>query len=165
MNSVGYYACLVMLSGHTAASGEQNIQSSLNEPGGSLILRIPLRIPYLQDSENYNPTSGHITYDGKVFQAIKQKIYRDSLYLVCVYDERTTDAENKVSDLASSFAGEQQKDAHKLLISFAKYFFRAADLEIHAQSGWMIERDYIEPIASNYQRSSLAIFHPPRIIC
>lgn len=165
VNNIGFYGFLVLLRDQITEATVQKIQSNLNEPGGSLIVKVPLPLPYAIGTGEYEPASGSFTYEGNVFQTIKRKFYNDTLYLMCIHDQRATDAGHQISDLAKSLASEdQQNTAGKLDLSMAKFFYsNAHDLQ-HARHAWVMENNRVEHRAGAVRGILVAVFHPPCLI-
>ncbi|WP_331961313.1 hypothetical protein [Ohtaekwangia sp.] len=164
MNSIGYYSFLVHVRDQIAIAMERKIQTNLNEPGANLIIKLPISTLYQPDSDKYEPVSGHFTYKGKVYQTIKRNIHQDTLYLECIHDYRTTEADNRISDFARSFAGDDQHGAFKLIVSLGKYYFSMPHTLQHTHNGWVMKCEYGEYPVRDEQELTSHIFHPPRLI-
>ena len=164
MNSIGYYAVLTIVRDDAAIASSEKIHSNLNEPGGSLIVKAPLNAPYRVNSESYDITGVNFTYEGKVYQALSGKIHEDTLYVVCIQDARTTEANQTLNQYARSFAGDQGKDGKvfKLTLSFAKYYMGVASPVQSSNTGWMIERSFAKMVMSQGHDLHIRIFHPPQ---
>ncbi len=55
-----------------------------------ITLTVPLSMPYLQDSKDFEKKDGEITLHGKVYHYVKQKISQGNLVLMCLPDEQKT---------------------------------------------------------------------------
>jgi hypothetical protein len=166
LNTVGYYSFLVMVRNQLTSRVTERLQSGFNEPGAQMIIKMPLSIPYGADSHEYEPIHGAISFEGTVYQLVKQRLYKDTLYVVCIRDYETTEASNQIKDFSKSFAGEskQQSSGIKLVISAAKYYFSKTNSIESLNSGWTIDCTFAE-IASRYRYdSSPPIFHPPKSV-
>jgi len=164
MNTVGHYAFLVLLRNQIAIATEEKIHSNLNEPGGNFIVKLPMNVPYLLDSKEYETAGVCFTYEGKVYQTINKRLYQDTLYVVCIHDQRTTAVDNKINEVARSFAGDDlQGTAAELMAPFAKYYISTLYTLQHAHRGWVIQWEYNEQRIHPIQNSSFVIFHPPRL--
>jgi hypothetical protein len=166
MSTVGYYSFLVVLKDQMQLASEAKIKSSLNEPGAHLILRIPVAIPYSSNSDGYQSAKGTFVYEGKVYQTIKRQLYNDTLYVVCLRDDQTTEANQKINDYANSFSGSDAKDGHStdltLFTSLAKYYVTPL-VAIHAYSPeWSLCEKTTDIENLQIFCISQFIFHPPR---
>ncbi|HEX6227004.1 MAG TPA: hypothetical protein VFZ52_21445, partial [Chryseolinea sp.] len=123
-------------------------------------------LPYgSPDSEGYEFASGHFTFDGKVYQTIKQKIYNDTLFVVCIHDPTTTEADSQIKDLAKTFADDKKEsDAGlKVLSSLAKYYLQF-DMRLQSLSlGWTIEYLFEDAADKRTADLSRTTFRPPRV--
>lgn len=163
MNTIGHYAFLVLLRNQIAIATEKKIQSNLNEPGGNFIIKIPVRA--VADKKEQVPLKGYFTYEGNVYQTISQRLYQDTLYLVCIHDQRTTAVDNKITEVARSFAGDDLEGTAALLMApFAKYYIAAAYTVQQAHRGWVLQWNYNESSTGYTQNSSFIIFHPPKLM-
>jgi len=166
LNTVGYYSFLVMVRNQLTSRVTEKLQSGFNEPGAQMIIKMPLSIPYGADSHEYEPIHGAISFEGTDYQLIKQRLYKDTLYVVCIRDYKTTEASNQIKDFSKSFASEskQQSSGIKLVISSAKYYFSKTNSLESLNTGWTIDRTFVE-IASRYRYdSNPPIFHPPKSV-
>jgi hypothetical protein len=164
LNTVGYYSFLVMVRNQLTYRVTEKLQSGFNEPGAQLIIKMPLSLPYGADSHEYEPIRGAISFEGTDYQLVKQRLYKDTLYVVCIRDYKTTEASNKIKDFSKSFAGEskQQGSGIKLVISSAKYYFSKINSIESSNSGWAIVCPYAEVADRYHYDSNPPIFHPPK---
>lgn len=51
-------------------------------------ITVPLSMPYLTDSKDFERKDGEITIDGKIYHYVKQKISQGNLILMCLPDEQ-----------------------------------------------------------------------------
>ena len=63
-----------------------------------ITLTIPLSMPYLTDSKDFESKDGEITLNGKVYHYVKQKISQGNLILKCLPDEQQTHLQNARAD-------------------------------------------------------------------
>ena len=59
-----------------------------------ITLTVPLSMPYLTDSKDFERKDGEITIDGKIYHYVKQKISHGNLILKCVPDEQKMHLQN-----------------------------------------------------------------------
>ncbi|HEY5745627.1 MAG TPA: hypothetical protein VIU12_06105 [Chryseolinea sp.] len=167
LNTVGYYSFLVMVRNQLTSRVTEKLQSGFNEPGAQMIIKMPLSIPYGADSHEYEPIHGAISFEGTVYQLVKQRLYKDTLYVVCIRDYQTTEASNQIKDFSKTFASESkqpQNSGIKLVISSAKYYFSKINPLESSNSGWAIDCTFAE-VANRYRYdSNPPIFHPPKSV-
>jgi hypothetical protein len=63
-----------------------------------ITLTVPLSMPYLQDSKDFESKDGEITLNGKIYHYVKQKISQGNLILMCLPDEQKTHLQNAKDD-------------------------------------------------------------------
>ncbi len=63
-----------------------------------LHLIVPLSMPYITDSKEFESKDGEITLKGKVYHYVKQKISQGNLVLMCLPDEQKTHLQNAKDD-------------------------------------------------------------------
>jgi len=95
-----------------------------------IALTIPLSMPYIQDSKDFERKDGEVTLNGKVYHYVKQKISQGNLVLMCLPDEEKTHLKNAKDDF-SRLANELQTDnssskksggdSHVVKLSFSDY--------------------------------------------
>jgi hypothetical protein len=163
LNTIGYYSFLVLVKDQIAARLSQKIAAGIPEPGGDMILRIPLSLPYTADDREYKSAQGEFTHEGSVYRVLKQKHYKDTLYIVCIHDYQATKVANQIKDLSHSFAGEGKHpgDGLKLIDSLSKYYCITQYAILPSSTGWSLEHTLSEPTLRYSCRTATIIFHPP----
>lgn len=63
-----------------------------------ITLTVPLSMPYLTDSKDFERKDGEITLNGRVYHYVKQKISQGNLVLMCLPDEQKTHLQNAKTD-------------------------------------------------------------------
>lgn len=166
LNISGYYSFMVMVKGQLTGRILEKIQSGVNEPGGNMIIKMPLSLPYSVDSKEYEPVRGQISYEGVIYQFVKQRLYKDTLYVVCVIDHQTTEANNKIKDYSKSLAGEtrEQSTGIRLVTSLTTYYFTNKHSLQSSDTGWTRDCLFAEVTDAYSYDSHPVIFHPPRSI-
>jgi hypothetical protein len=163
LNTIGYYSLLVIVRNKLTGTVTEKIQSASHEPGGQMILKVPVLFPYTMSSGEYQPTSGEIAYEGVIYQFIKKKIYHDTLYVICIKDYQVTEATNQLKDLSKTFTSEnkEQNQAVKIPGSSAEYFFMGDFSMFSSHNGWSLSYAFAD-VPDFYQHQlKKNIFHPP----
>lgn len=166
LNTVGYYSFLVLVKEQMADRLTQRIAAGVPEPGGDMILKIPLALPYPTGAGEYKSSEGEFTYDGSVYRVLKQKHYHDTLYIVGIHDYQATRVANQIKDLSHAFAG---GDKHagtglKLIDSLSKYYCITQHAILPSSAGWSLEYTLSEPSRHDPCRLAQIVFHPPEVI-
>ncbi len=164
-NTIGYYGLLIMVQQMLTTKDLQKIEANANELGGNLILTIPIELPYASDSEEYTPLEGEIVYGGEVYRLVKQKFYRDMLFVVCIKDNQSSATRAKMSDYSRLFSGQQAEHADsniKIINSLSKDYISVGYTVKPDHKGWC-RTSNPEPITNLYCFGvSASIFHPPQ---
>ena len=165
LNAIGYYGILLLTKRELTRQIVSKIDENANEIGGNLILKIPVSLPYLDDSREYERTHGQITYEGEVYRFIKRRLYHDTLYIVCVRDPRSTAVDNLITEYSRSFSSEtqEQSPAQKLFGSLAKYYVLYGQSSIASHRGWERTQSFADPVENYLFNSPENIFHPPQL--
>jgi len=92
-----------------------------------ITLTVPLSMPYLTDSKDFERKDGEITLNGKIYHYVKQKISQGNLVLMCLPDEQKTQLQTAKNDFfknqtdfqnnTSKKSGDNNSQVIKLVIS------------------------------------------------
>jgi hypothetical protein len=107
-NVIGYRVFFYYLERGADVRIEARLEK-LTEADQSLItVKIPIRLPYQTDWQDFERAEGEVTVNGSVYRYVKQRVYRDTLILLCINDhyksriiKGTADYFEKVNDLAA----------------------------------------------------------------
>lgn len=162
LNVMGYYGVLLGLKVQAGEQLSEMLDSDMYDLGGSVTFKIPLTVPYGVNSENYQPVSGQFEKDGVVYRMVKQRFHDDTLYIVCIKDEASSELNNALTEIAQSFAGQSDDGAQKtapqgLIKDFMCMMVNLSSLG----TGWQAE--VIMASAPRYFFDSYfsSIIHPP----
>lgn len=135
---LGSIGCFGVFSGLEIIHKDQFL-SSLDEDAytgsDAITLRIPYTLPYPSNQNNYERVDGKFNYDGAMYRLVKQKLYNDTLYVICVRDKEGTRIENAFGELASSFtdAPADTQSSSKSGNLFVKEFEYSAILHVNSE--------------------------------
>lgn len=106
-NTIGYKALFLYLS--QKADNRIDAQIAAKGDHGLITFKIPLHLPYLTDSDDFETTEGEITVKGEIYKLVKKKILRDTLIVLCIDHQEKTQIEKegneyfkKVNDLTAN---------------------------------------------------------------
>ncbi|MBS1507960.1 MAG: hypothetical protein JSS79_15070 [Bacteroidetes bacterium] len=125
-SAVEYYALIFMAQRQLTEEVLQRIEANSDELGGNLILTIPLEYPYAAATEEYTRVDGQFVYQGENYRMVKQKFYRNILYVVCIREALEEDTPAAIADFSKLFSGEHADRANtsfKMINAFAKDYF------------------------------------------
>lgn len=63
-----------------------------------ITLTVPLSMPYLTDSKDFERKDGEITLNGKIYHYVKQKISQGNLILMCLPNEKKMNLQTAKND-------------------------------------------------------------------
>jgi hypothetical protein len=129
----------------------------------ALTIKIPLAVPYLADDAEFLRVEGKYVFKGESYRMVKQKYAQDTLYIVCVKDQRDKRLHNAMSDYVKGFTqktSDRQNNGKTILLLNKDYIQYV--IEVNASTpGWMTDvvknSCYINLIATY----SPAILRPP----
>jgi hypothetical protein len=90
-------------------------------------IKTKLNLPYYSSSRNFERTYGSVNIDGIVYEYVKQRVYNDTLELLCLPNTAKTDLQNAGNELAKASAEGQasvpvKKGPSTLKISLPNFF-------------------------------------------
>ncbi|HEX8037561.1 MAG TPA: hypothetical protein VF490_00360 [Chryseosolibacter sp.] len=165
LNTFGSLQFLLIVERHLNRRAVTKIVENENEISGNLLLRVPLTLPYGADDNEYRSASGEIEVDGSLYHFVKQKMFRDTLYIVCLKDVATTEARKAISDYSRTFAGTDQEKPHtpkRVAESFLSAFCISYQSSCEPNSlGWSMNLN-CKSIDNLYRYTAVtSVFHPP----
>lgn len=165
LNTVGYYEVLVIIDQQEQERAIKKITENEEIITGNLLLKLPLSSPYGQQDTEYERVYGEVTVAGQVYHFVKQKVYHDTLYVVCLNDTQTTKVKHAIADYSKTFADQPQKSdtAGKTITSLAKFYTMGVlSSTVKRITGSLISHEtHIENLYSFSAVTS--VFHPPSL--
>lgn len=162
LNVLGYYGVLL---GMKAVAGDdlaERLNSDMYDLGATVTFKVPLLIPYGVDSRSYENVNGEFEKDGEVYRLVKQRMYKDTLYIVCIKDEKTSKINTALDDFVQSFAGQEDDSQQKTSApSLIKDYVNTEITLTTVVTGWekeVIQVSVLQPFIDSYTSS---IVHPP----
>lgn len=165
LNATGYYGLLFIVRQQLRGEAEQKIERNGTEMNGNMIFRIPLSIPYA-DNTAYTRTDGQVAYEGKLYRLVKQKRYNDTLYIVCVLDHKGTLLEDMLSRCTRSFTNEpkDQEGGAKIVLPVSKYYLLTSHTTLRKSLGQHCKRTCFVPDQHYVYSAATEVFQPPQRI-
>lgn len=132
----------------------------------TITIAVPFSLPYGHDQDEYQRVDGEFEYEGNVYRLVKQKYFRDTLYIECVKDARSTDVKDAVKDLVATNAGDDEgkQAAGKVNFDFSKYCIESSVKVVSHSKGLctVVAHGYL---SANYNFSQLNSLLRPPISC
>jgi hypothetical protein len=140
LNVLGYYGVLLGLKADSGTTLAARLDSDMYDLGGTVTFKVPLAVPYSIDSEGYERVDGEFKKDGEIYRLVRQRLYQDTLYIVCVKDEATSKINKTLEDFVQSFAGHDD-DSQKTAAApcFIKDYVNTEITLASSDSGWETE--------------------------
>lgn len=97
-NVIGYKVMFYYLEQAADTRIEARLEA-LSELNKNLItVKIPIKLPYQTDWEKFERTDGEVMVNGTVYRYVKQRVYRDTLILLCINYKEKSDLVKKRSE-------------------------------------------------------------------
>lgn len=97
-NFIGYRLLISVLQQKATNTIVAKIDNQNYNDADLITLTVPLSMPYIQDSKDFERKDGEISLNGKVYHYVKQKISQGNLVLMCLPDEQKTHLQNAKDD-------------------------------------------------------------------
>ncbi len=161
LNVLGYYGVLLGLKVRASNELSEMLDSDMYDLGGSVTFKIPLTVPYGVNSEFYETVSGEFEKDGVTYRMVKQRLYHDTLYIVCVKDDLSSKINNALAEFVQSFTGQGDDDQKTAAPNFIKDYITSVTSLASLQPGWQLE--VVQASTPRYFFDSYfsSIVHPP----
>ncbi len=166
LNAVGYYGVFLGLQSFKTESLSQKLDDDMFVGSEAIIFKIPLSVPYHADQNEYERVQGQFEKEGEVFQLVKQKLLRDTLYIVCVKDNESKKINQELTDYVKTFSDNhgdsKQSNTKKIMISFNEYTVTSIELKSQ-QTGWIKSIEFNEFKCEASVVAPADIIYPPRL--
>ena len=165
LNAVGLYGILVGLQFTIASEANRALDEDRYSVSEAITLQVPLTIPYSLDEQDYHRVTGEFEHQGEVYRLVKQKLHRDTLYIVCIKDTTSKKINQALANYVKTFTDRPfntKQNGSKLIYSIIKDFLNTG-IEIENDSdGWRECVPY-HNFSSRYLSSYFArIKYPPK---
>ena len=135
LNVLGYYGILQGFKASSMVSWEASNDQGL---GSSVTFKIPLTVPYGVDSQEYEKIEGQFEFGGEIYQLVKQKLQKDTLYVVGVKDETSSMWGRAIADYVMTFTDTQDNASESTAtqLTLIKDFIPFSITLNNATAGW-----------------------------
>jgi hypothetical protein len=163
LNVLGYYGIFVGLGYKNTQEVTRQLDSDRYDESNTVLIKVPLSIPYAVNTE-YERVDGEFNHEGQVYRLVKQKLVNDTLFVVCLKDEKGTAINRALTDYVKTFSDKpaDSKSNQKDQFSFVKeYVLRGVADTMSGTYSW--ERDLLAS-GNNVvfiDSFSASIVHPP----
>jgi hypothetical protein len=168
LNALGFYGIFLGVQAVQTELTSRKINEETFSGSQTITFRIPLSLPYRTDDTEYQQAHGQFENNGEVYRLVKQKLLRDTLYIVCLKDADSKKINQDIVDYVKTFS-DKPSDSHtnstsKLVSNFSKdYLTQKISISIDSY-GW-IKVVAARPLLANLIPTFKAsIVHPPERI-
>lgn len=136
LNVMGYYGFFLGLKYQHAQQITQRLDSENYSQAETVTFTIPLAVPYY-GSTGYQRVNGEVEHRGEFYRLVKQKLQKDTLYIVCIKDVRSKHIQKALKDYVRTFADQSaEKSGAKNLPSFIKDYMPTSFAIFPSAGGW-----------------------------
>jgi len=162
-NVLGYYGLFFGLHYQHKQSLINRLDVADYDESKAITLKIPISIPYVADSKEFQRVNGEFEHQGEFYQMVKQRFNQDTLYIVCIKDHTSKRIHQALEDYVKSFTDKpgDAKNSSKTVPTFIKEYM-ATSYEIkNISSGWSSSVSRYSAPAVFVDSFSASIIHPP----
>ena len=167
LNAVGLYGILIGLQFKFASEANKELDEDRYASSEAITFQVPLSIPYSLDEQDYQRVTGEFENAGEVYRLVKQRLHRDTLYIVCVKDTNSKKINQALVDYVKTFTDRPfnaKPQGGKLIYSLIKDFLNTGiDIEKDS-SGWSATTFYPALVPLYLSSFAARIKYPPKPI-
>lgn len=162
-NVLGYYGLFLGLDYHNKQQLIQRLDHSNYNESEAITIKIPITIPYVSDSREFERVNGDFEYQGEYYHLVKQRLSLDTLYIVCIKDKNTKRIHQALEDYVKTFTDKpiDAKSSAKTMPSFSKEYMSSYCELKHSSSGWVLSVNNSSFAAVFIDSFTANIIHPP----
>jgi hypothetical protein len=160
-NVGGYYVVFWGLQYQANKVVQKQLDTGTYASSDEVTLSIPLTLPYPIYEEGFTRVNGSFEYQGTQYKLVKQKMENDKLIVVCIKDEKSTNLNNTLSNVAKAAHNQKSsKEAMSLLAKLIKEFQGEETVLSGMTLGWSRDINKME-LNLSYHAATLPINIPP----
>jgi len=165
LNAVGLYGILLGLQFRFASEVNSALDEDRYTTSEAITFRISMALPYSVEDQDFHRVSGEFENQGEIYRLVKQKLAKDTLYIVCVKDTKSKKINQALADYVKTFTDRPfnaKQQGTKLAYSIIKdYLNTGISLENEAK-GWKESVSYNELTIRYHSSFSFRIKYPPK---
>jgi hypothetical protein len=165
LNAVGLYGVLIGLQFRFASEANKELDENRYTASEAITFQVPLAIPYSSDEQDFQRVTGEFEHEGEVYRLVKQKLHRDTLYIVCIKDTKSKKINQALADYVKTFTDRPfnaKPQSGKVNYSLIKDFLNTG-IEIESDSyGWSVHVSYVELSHLYLSSFTTRIKYPPK---
>jgi hypothetical protein len=120
LNGGGYLLIFQYLIYRADVNAEKKIDIDNYKKGDLSVIKIPVRMPAVEDEADFEQTQGHIQYQGYNYNFVGLKVARDTMFLLCLPNKEKNHLvdERNALDKEINDSGMSKKTQNLLKITF-----------------------------------------------
>ena len=159
---VGYYFVYLGLSIQANNSLISRLDAHDYKADQTVTLKIPFTLPYWTDSEQFERVDGDFEYQGQFYKLVKQKLSKDTLYVVCIKNQDKKQLFDALSDyIKMSNDSPAASKAVKIWGSIVKDYLINEPTALAPSEGWMIVNEFGCDHSLVFASLSTSVISPP----
>ena len=138
LNVLGYYGIFMGLQ-HI---NEKEMRTLFDDdnflPEDEITIKVPITLPYAADAPSFTRVDGEFEHQGEVYRMVKQRYLSDTLYIVCVKDNKSKEIKQALKDYVKSFTDKpsSEKSSTKTIQNFIKDYISCSTVLQSEVTGW-----------------------------
>jgi hypothetical protein len=163
-NALGFVGLFMGLRFKTSQDLVQRLDNRDYSDDETVTLKVPMAIPYHIDSEEFERVDGEIEHQGEFYRLVKQKLMKDTLYIVCIKDMASKRLKQALADYVKTFTDKPSTSNHhnaKITSAFIKDYIPQPFSVEFASTGWTQEVSVSSIPVVLLSSFSASIVHPP----
>ncbi|HEV8513482.1 MAG TPA: hypothetical protein VGQ59_09400 [Cyclobacteriaceae bacterium] len=165
LNAVGLYGILLGLQFKFASEANLALDEDNYSTSEAITFRIPMTLPYSVEDQDFHRVSGEFENQGEVYRLVKQKLSKDTLYIVCVKDTKSQKINHVLADYVKTFTDRPfnaKQQGTKLNYSIIKDYLNSGISIESDTSGWKECVPFNELAIHSFSFYSSKIKYPPK---
>lgn len=164
MNVLGYYGVFLGMQYRNTVEMIEKLDDETYDPSQEVTIKIPIVIPYAYDSPGFERVDGEFEYQGEFYRLVKQRLSKDTLYIVCIKDPQAklmNEAFEKYVKTFSDNPTDSQSNDSKVFSTFIKDYIVRSFAMCSSSLGWEHEIAIATSLSFFISSFSPSIIHPP----
>jgi hypothetical protein len=165
LNVLGYYGIFMGLRHKMVGQIKENLNESNYALSDEITFKVPMALPYASDMKEYERVDGEFKHEQNTYRLVKQKLFKDTLYIVCVKDSHLQKIDKALEDYVKTFSDKpsSEKSGTKTILTFSKDFISQSISLESIHEGW--ELAFVKHLSDLNGTSTFCseIIQPPKI--
>ncbi len=131
----------------------------------TVLLKIPVTLPYPTQESDFERVNGAVVHDGSFYRLVKQKLDKDTLYIVCIPDHKQKVLANAMEDYIKRVT-ETPATSNKTTNIFSKLLtdFEVPSVQtIISGKGWIQDIRFSHLVSNTFDLGRIVLTPPPEV--